>query len=331
MTNEETAMPQEVIAILDPLGPDRLSRFATLVPERFTVRAAAGRSEAEQMAAVRGATYLVTGDLPVTGAMMRAGAQDRLKAVHKWGVGYDNIDVEAARAAGVRVLRTTGSNALPVAETAVALMLALMRNLVAGHQGMQAGEWGKWTLGPRTFTLSGKTVGLVGLGFIGKQTARLLAPFGCRLLYAKPTPLPAQEAAALGVEHAAVERLLEQSDVVSLHCSLTPQTKGLIDAGALTAMKPGAVLVNTARGGVADEAAVAAALRGGRLAGAAFDVFAIEPIRQDNPLLGAPNAILTPHIASQSVDNYAPTVRRMMNNLSALSDGAEPPALDVVA
>jgi phosphoglycerate dehydrogenase-like enzyme len=320
----------ETIVILDPLTPDRLARFAALVPDRFTVRAAASRDRADQIAAIRGAHYVITGDMPVDAEMMKTGAGDTLVAVHKWGVGYDNIAVDAAKPLGLRVLRTTGSNALPVAETAVALMLALQRGVVAGHTDMKAGVWGKWTIGPNCFTLSGKTVGLVGLGYIGKRTARLLRGFDCRLLYSKPTPLPAGEEQELGVTRVPVERLLAESDVVSLHCALTPGTANLIDTASIATMKDGALLVNTARGGIASEAAVAEALHSGKLRGAAFDVFDVEPTLPDNPLLSAPNAIVTPHIASQAADNYAKTVTRMMENLSALSRGDAPPALDIV-
>ncbi|MEM9250411.1 MAG: 2-hydroxyacid dehydrogenase [Pseudomonadota bacterium] len=320
----------ESVVVIDPLTPDRLARFASHFPEPFTVRAAESRERDAQMAALQGAKYLITADMPVDPEMMRVGRTDSLVAVHKWGVGYDNIAIETAREVGVRVLRTTGSNALPVAETAVALMLALQRGIVAGHVGMQAGEWGKWTVGPGCLTLSGKTVGLIGLGYIGKQTARLLRGFGCRLLYAKPNALAPEEARDLGVEHVPVAQLIAEADVITLHCALTPQTANLINADSIATMKEGAILVNTARGGIADENAVAVALSAGKLRGAAFDVFDVEPTTPDNPLLAAPNAIVTPHIASQAADNYSKTVNRMVANLSALSQGTVPPDLDIV-
>lgn len=320
----------DTIVVLDPLTPDRLGRLAGHAPEHFVVRAAASRDRPDQMAAIAGAKFLITADMPVDRDMMQAGRDDSLVAVHKWGVGYDNIAVDAARELGLKVLRTTGSNALPVAETAVALMLALQRGIVAGHVGMQAGEWGKWTVGPNCFKLSGKTVGLIGLGYIGKRTARLLQGFECQVLYAKPNALSREEERDLRVERAPVERLIAESDVISLHCALTPDTANLIDADAIASMRDGALLVNTARGGIASEQAVADALIAGKLRGAAFDVFDVEPTPPDNPLLKAPNAIVTPHIASQAADNYATTVNRMMTNLSALWRGDEVPELDVV-
>ncbi|MEM9431218.1 MAG: 2-hydroxyacid dehydrogenase [Pseudomonadota bacterium] len=318
------------VVVLDPLTPDRLARFASHFPDPFVVRAAESRDRGDQVAALKGAAYLITADMPVDTELMQAGRADSLVAVHKWGVGYDNIAIDAARDLGVKVLRTTGSNALPVAETALALMLALQRGVVAGHVGMQNGEWGKWTVGPGCMTLSRKTVGLVGLGYIGKQTARLLRGFDCRVLYAKPNALTPEEERALGVERAPVERLIAEADVLSLHCALTPETANLINDDTIATMKDGAILVNTARGGIASEAAVARALSAGKLRGAAFDVFDVEPTTPDNPLLHAPNAIVTPHIASQAADNYSKTVNRMVANLSALSRGEEAPALDTV-
>lgn len=328
--SERTQHLPDPIVLLDPLTADRLHKFAALVPDRFSVRAAASRDRGDQLAAAKSAKFLITADMPVDPDMMQAGRDADLIAVHKWGVGYDNIAIDAARELGIKVLRTTGSNALPVAETALALMLALQRGVVAGHVGMQGGEWGKWTVGPNCQTLSGKTVGLIGLGYIGKRTARLLRGFECRVLYAKPNALSAPDAEELGVEHAPVDELIAQSDVISLHCALTPETANLINPESIATMKDGAILVNTARGGIASEQAVADALHAGKLRGAAFDVFDIEPTPPDNPLLSAPNAIVTPHIASQAADNYAKTVNRMMANLTALARGEAPPDLDVV-
>lgn len=318
------------LVILDPLAADRFNRFNALVPAHFVLETAASRAPADQLAAICQADFAITGDVAVTAEMMRSGAAAGLRAVHKWGVGYDNIAIETAREVGVRVLRTTGSNALPVAETAVGLMLALQRSIILGHDDMQAGLWRKGEIGGRTFTLSGKTIGLIGMGPIGQTVARLLKGFGCRLLYTKPTPLPASEADDLGVQYVTLPTLLAEADLVSLHCALTPTTRNLIDAAAIAAMRDGALLVNTSRGGIVVETAVADAIRQGKLRGAAFDVFDAEPIQADHPLLGLPNVILTPHIASQAVDTYAPTVSRMLNNLTLLAQGQTLPAGDIV-
>ena len=180
------------------------------------------------------------------------------------------------------------------------------------------------------FTLSGKTVGIVGFGAIGQRLARLLSGFGCTLLYSKRTPLSAVEEAALGARHAALDELLAASDVVTLHCPLTPQTAGLIDAAALARMKRTAVLVNVARGGVVVENDLVAALRAGTLHAAAMDVFDIEPLPADSPLIGLDNLVLTPHLAAVTADTFAPTVLQMFGNIQRFARGEPLPSSDVV-
>ena len=316
------------LVMLDPGGPERADRIRPFVPAGWEVAVARSREATDQEAALAGATYAITGDVPVTAAMM---AVPGLRAVHKWGVGYDNIDLDAARRHGVRVLRTTGSNAVAVAETALGLVLALGRNLVRGHAGVADGGWPKGALAASSTTLSGRTVGIVGLGHVGTALARLLAGFGCPVLYAKRTRLDPAAEAALGVAHAPFDALLSGSDVVVLTCPLNDTTRGLVDARAIALMRPGALLVNVARGGVVVEADLARALRAGHLRGAAVDVFEREPIAPDNPMRGIDRAILTPHLAAVSADAFAPSVERMIENLRAVGNGRPPRAGDVLA
>ena len=237
------------VVLLDPATPERMEQIGAFLPDGYTLHTAASRSPQDQLQAIAGATYAITGGVPVTAEMMKAGAASKLRAVHKWGVGYDNIDIESARSHGIRVMRTTGSNATAVAETAVGLILAAQRNIVAGHLALLDGEWAKGRLAQTCTLVAGKTVGLVGLGHIGKSVARILRGFGCTTLYSKPTALSGEEERELGVTYAELPELLDRCDVISLHCALTSQTSGLIDAAALARMKRGAYLVNTARGG----------------------------------------------------------------------------------
>jgi phosphoglycerate dehydrogenase-like enzyme len=318
------------LTLLDPIAPVRHARFTALLPDGFTLDVAASHDEADRLAAITGARFAVSGHAPVTAEMIRAGAAAGLVAIHKWGVGYDNIDIEAARAAGVRVLRTTGSNAVPVAETTLGMILALQRGTLRAHTALTGGTWAASEIGPQCLMLSGKTVGLVGFGPIARTMARLLTVFRARVLYTKPVPVPEEEAAALGVTWVPFAEMLREADILSLHCPLTPQTRGLIDAAALAAMKPGGLLINTARGGLVDEAAVAAALRSGHLRGAGFDVFSQEPAPADHPLIGLPNVIVSPHIAAQAADNFAPTVSRIIENCARMAAGLDPAPGDVV-
>lgn len=321
-------MSELLVTVMDPIPAERLERMRTLLPEGFRLEVARSRAQADQLAAVARSVFAISGDMPVNEAVFAAAPG--LRAVHKWGVGVDNFDLDAAKRAGVRILRTTGSNARPVAETALGMMLALQRSLFTGDQAVRAGQWPKAELGARTFKLTGSTVGLLGMGAIARNLAHLLAGFGCRLLYTKPTPLPAAEEAELGLTRVGLDELLAESDVLSLHCPLTPETRGLIGLAQLRRMKSSAILINTGRGGIVDEAALLTALEEGLIRGAGLDVFATEPLPADDPLRRAPNLILAPHIGGQAADNFAPTVSRMFKNLADLAAGREVAALDVV-
>ena len=316
------------IVLLDPAAPERLDRIRSFLPQDWVLTTAASRAPGDQLAALQGASFAITGDVPVTEAMF---AIPGLKAVHKWGVGYDGIDLEAARRHGVRVFRTTGSNAVAVAETVLGLILAINRNIVRGHVGILNGRWPKGEVAPSSTTLSGRTVGIVGMGYIGKALARLLRGFGCPILYTKRNPLPRAEEAEAGVRFAPLDELLATSDVVTLNCELNDSTRNLIGRDQLALMKPDAILVNAARGGVLVEADLADAIRAGRLRGAGIDVFSVEPITPDNPLLGLDRVVLTPHLAALDAGGFAPSITRMVENLLAVQNGTPPRQIDILA
>lgn len=223
-------------------------------------------------------------------------AAPRLRAVGRLGVGLDNIDTAACKAAGIAVFPATGANSLPVAEYVVATAMVLLRGAYLSSAEVAAGQWPRARISQGRET-AGKTLGLVGFGGIGQMTARLAHGLGMRVLAHDPALAPDASAwSDSGVGRRELDALLAEADVVSLHVPLVDSTRNLIDATRLARMKPDAVLINTARGGVVDEAALAAALRAGRLGGAALDVFDDEPLRAGSPLAGAPNLILTPHI-----------------------------------
>ncbi|TRW99704.1 3-phosphoglycerate dehydrogenase [Paracoccus sp. M683] len=313
--------------MLDPVAPDRLARMADFLPQGWRLSNAASRDAADQMAALSGADFAISGDMPVDAAMM---AVPRLQAVHKWGVGFDNLDLEAARRHGVRVLRTTGSNATAVAETTLGLILAVNRNIARGHLAVRQGAWPKGELGATSTTLTGRTVGIIGMGYIGKALAGLLGGFGCTVIYNKRSPLSAEEEAAINARFQPLDQLLATSDVVTLNCELNSSTANLIDRDRLALMKPDAILINAARGGVLVETDLADAIRQGRLRGAGIDVFSVEPILPDNPLLDLDRVILTPHLAAMSADSLQPTIRRMFGNFKAIADGISPDAIDIL-
>ena len=205
-----------------------------------------------------------------------------------------NVDLDAATAAGVIVTNAPGRNAQAAAEFTVGLMLAAMRHLPAMHEEMRDGVWrgDHYTYENAGGELSGETVGLVGLGSISRIVARILQAFGATVIASDPFAEPLE-----GVELVELDELLRRSGIVSLHARLTPETHQMIDAGRLEQMRPGAVLVNTARGGLLDHDPLPDLLRSGRLGGLALDVYDVEPPPADWPLLSAPNVVLTPHLA----------------------------------
>ena len=313
------------IILLDPLSESGRQRFAGLVDPTFELVMARSYDPDEQTQLMASAQYAITGQVPVPAELLKHARQLRL--LHKWGVGVDNIDLEAARSAGISVARLPGSNAIPVAEYTIGLMIALLRNLAWGHTQLKQGHWGSRSLPHDSLMLNGRTVGLVGYGAIGQRVAMLLKAFGCRVL---ATRRSSQNASEEGVEIVALERLLSESDVVSLHCPLTAETAGLIDREALQRMKPHAVLINVARGGVVNESDLYWALKTRVIMGAATDVYDIEPLPADSPLLELDNLVVSPHLAGIAADNFQPTISRMLANIRRIERGEPLPAHEQV-
>lgn len=302
------------LVVLDPISPESAARLRALLPPELELSHGQSRDEAHQCAIIADADFAISGQIAVGATVL--GAARRLRLLHKWGVGVDNIDVEAARTLGIRVARTTGSNAGPVAEFSIGLMFSALRGLAYGHAQLQSGRWAGGHMPHAAQSLAGKTVGIVGYGAIGQKVAALLAGFGCTVLYTKSAPVPGAPG-----RHVELPELLADSDVVTLHCPLTPTTRGMIDAAALRTMKRSAVLVNTARGPLVVEADLIAALGDGTIGAAAMDVFDEEPLPASSRLIGIPNLTITPHIAAASSDTFAPTVRRMYDNMLRVLSG----------
>jgi phosphoglycerate dehydrogenase-like enzyme len=225
-------------------------------------------------------------------AVLTSREASRLKLISRWGVGYDAIDVPTATSQGIVIAYTPGLLNETVADFAFALLLGVARRIHIGHASMSRGEWkGAW--GNDVF---GKTLGIVGCGRIGQAMARRATGFSMRLLAYDIRPDPAAE--KLGVRFVSLDELLSQSDFVSLHAALTPENRGLLGEAQLRKMKRTAYLINTARGALLDEGALARALQERWIAGAALDAFVVEPLAADHPLRTAPEVLLTPHLAS---------------------------------
>ena len=229
----------------------------------------------------------------------------KLRVVGRLGVGLDNIDAEACKARAIQVIPASGANALAVAEYVICTVMLLLRGQYLSSAAVAAGEWPRSALGEGRET-AGKTLGIVGFGGIGRLTARLAQGLGMKVI-AADAMIPADSSVwrDTGVARRSLDGLLVESDAVTLHVPLARETRHLIDAACIGRMKPGAVLVNSARGGVVDEAALVAALRAGRLGGAALDVFEHEPVPGGSPLAGVPNLVLTPHVAGVTRESNA--------------------------
>jgi len=233
------------------------------------------------------------------------GAARSLRVVGRLGVGLDNIDVAGCEARGIDVIPATGANALAVAEYVVCTVMMLLRGAYQSSAEVAAGKWPRSALGEGRET-AGKTLGVVGFGGIGRRVAKLAQGLGMKVLATDPAiAADAPVWRESGVAYRGLDDLLVESDAVTLHVPLAPETQHLLSAGRMARMKRGAVLINTARGGVIDEAALADALAGGHLAGAALDVFEAEPLPAGSPLAGAPNLVLTPHIAGVTRESNA--------------------------
>jgi D-3-phosphoglycerate dehydrogenase len=253
----------------------------------------------------------------------------RLRFIQKWGTGYEKIDTQAAARHGVGVAITAGANADTIAEHAIALMLAVMRRIVVADGAVRGGRWIPSELRPLTRRLFGKTVGIVGFGNIGRAVARQLRGFETTILYCKRGGRVDDEA-ALGATCVALDELLARSDVVSLHCPGGAANRHMIDRARLAAMKPGAVLINVARGELVVEQDLVDALRSGHLAGAGLDVFAEEPLPAQSPLRELPNVVLTPHSAGSPMVDVAIMARHAFENIEAYLAGRQIRPADLI-
>jgi phosphoglycerate dehydrogenase-like enzyme len=252
-------------------------------------------------------------------------AAPNLKLVQLLSAGYDRVDIEAARKAGVPVSNNGGANAIAVAEHTLMLILAVLKRVVRFHNDVVAG---KWRVGgfddQRVYELSRKTLGIVGLGNIGKKVARRAAAFDMTVQYYDIARLTENEEDALGVRFVLLPELLRTSDVVSLHVPLDDSTRHLMGAREFAQMKPGAILINTCRGPVVDEAALYRALKDGQVAAAGLDVLVEEPPPKDHPLFTLPNVTLTPHSAGPTWENWTARFRNGFDNIQRVAAGRAP-------
>ena len=268
-------------------------------------------TEDELVTLAPGIDGMVVGDDPITERVLEAG--DRLRVVSKWGVGIDNINLAAARERGITVSNTPAMFGAEVADVVIGYLILLARRLHAVDNAVRGGHWFK----PEGLSLAGRTMGVIGLGDIGRSVVKRAAAMEMRVLGAEMLADRAEAATKLGAEVVTQQQLLRESDAVSLNCPLTPENRHMIDAAALASMKRGAWIINTARGGLIDEPALTNALQQGHLAGAALDVFETEPLPAESPLRHLDHVILGSHNSSNTAEAVHRTSVRAIDNLLA--------------
>ncbi len=290
------------VGIITWSTPERHRQFMESAPADIETAVVADTASNEEIiAACHDADAIILSAPKVSVEVLRE--CPNLKLLQGILAGYDQLDLKAISALGIPYANNGGGNAIAVAEHSVGLMLALGRGIVRQANNVRERRWNQGMREVPTWELTAKRVGLIGLGPIGRATARLLTGFGCDTVYYKTSPATAEVEGELPARYVPLDELLSTSDVVSIHVSLTESTRNLIGARELGLMKPTALMINTSRGAVIDQTALYEALAGGRLAGAGLDVLVEEPSPEDNPLLDLGNVIVTPHQSGGSLES----------------------------
>jgi phosphoglycerate dehydrogenase-like enzyme len=320
-------MPEITVAILDKFHPHIKTAIAAAAPATWALLFIEESTLAARAAVLRDADIAFVMAAPMPKELLAEAR--RLRFIQKLGAGVDRVDLDTCRSRGIVVARLHAGNSIPVAEHTVLLMLAVYRQLPQIDLRTRAGAWNKEDARGMHLQLQHKTIGLVGFGAIGRQVAKRLRGFEVTIIYFDPVRASRDVEQSLGVSYADLDELARTADIVSLHLPLLPQTAGIIDAQRIRAMKSGAVLINCSRGGLVDEAALAAALQDERLFGAGIDAFASEP-PVGSPLLELDNTVVTSHLAGATFDNFSVIVARAVANAKALLRGDALPETDVV-
>lgn len=313
------------VALTGPYSPNMKAAFYDALPKDFEVVEVL---TAEAYDKLEDVDFVVLRTLKFDNTVINR--CKKLKLIQKYAVGYDTIDIGAAAVRNIPVVNCTGVNSVSVAEMAVLHMLAVLRNLLPLNRRLLKHEWAKDAYIAQSFTLKGKTVGIVGFGRIGRHVAQLIKGFEATAVYYDMCRLSVQTEEALGVPYLPFDALLAASDIITLHAPASPETANMIDSDAISRMKSGAILINTARGNLVDEEALLGALRSGHLAGAGLDVFQSEPPAADSALLRLDNVVLTPHVAGSTAGNDIDLMRQCADNIVKFCAKAPFPKQNIV-
>lgn len=305
----------EKVLVIGPFNESMKQALAQSFDERFELEYITSRDEYDR---IKDADYIILRTLDLNADDI-AGMKD-VKLIQRWGVGYDTVDIKAAAEKKIPVAITYGINATPVAEMALALTLAVYRGLVPMTNGIQAGNWEREAVSKNSYTINSKTVGIIGIGNIGRKVAALFQAFGANVIYYDLFRLSAERERELNLTYSELDDIWGKCDIISLHAPATPETAHIVNAESLGKMKDGAVLINTAREELVDMEALAAVLKTGKLLGVGLD--AIEESTMSNlPFAGLNNVVLTAHLGGNTADNAVHMAKRCAEQVSAISEG----------
>jgi phosphoglycerate dehydrogenase-like enzyme len=314
------------VVFLHGLSQKTVDLITSYAPDGFNVVVVDGeQSEQNQIEAVKDADFLMIYRADLSDPVLQAAIHLRL--VQLLAAGYDRMNLKLMGKLGIPCAANGGANAWAVADHTVLLMLALYRRLVAADQAVREGRWRAPIDGFNTFEMANKTVGILGMGNIGQKVVRRLQGFDVTLQYFDPYPLTREKEQELGVQGVSLEELFRSSDIITCHTPLTPETRHVVNQKSLALMKPTAILINTSRGSIVDEAALVAALQEGRIAGAGLDVFETEPAEKGNPLLAMDNVVFTAHNAGTTFDTWCRRAEFCYQNMQRVLEGQPPQAI----
>jgi phosphoglycerate dehydrogenase-like enzyme len=324
-------MTRKKVLVLSPL-PEAIiqallrSRVSSEEFEDVYVVPYKGSLKKELIEAVSDANIIIgdyTNNIALDAEVIRAAK--RCIFIQQPSTGFQHIDIDEAAKAGIPVANIAGANTFAVAEHTIMLILACLKKLPLAHEKTKRGEWAQDEMPMYgVFELFGKTLGIIGIGRIGKEVAKRAKSFGPHMVYYDVNRLTLREEEELGVTYRPLDELVAESDVITIHVPLTPQTENMISADRITRMKPNTVIINVSRGAIVDEAALAHALEEGRIQGAGLDVFATEPVSPENPMLDVTNVILTPHIAGATNESRVRIIDLTIDNVVRVLKRQEP-------
>lgn len=306
-------MAKTSVLYFDPVSPEYKQIIENEKPKNFDVWYWHELNETEKAVKLESANYFLVMAAKIKDEMISSAKH--LKHIQRTGVGYENIDVKAADRNGITVSKLPDVNGIAVAEHTVLLALAILRRLVDVNADTKAGNWPIWKYRPTSFELDGKTHGVLGFGYIGRETARRSKAFGTKIIYYDLVRASKEVEMELNAEYMTKDEVIANSDILSVHVPLTKDSVDYINSNELNKMKRNAILINVARGGVVNEAALYDALKNGTIAGAGIDTWVDEPCPGTNPLLGLQNVIATAHVAAGTIDTYAKQIRGSFDNI----------------